>query len=482
MGQSISGHLGTSQNSYRIGDGKDGYKYVNVNNNLGFTPGLRYNDTDGVWELSNDGVSWVVIGSSSCCPGYIGDDGYVLTAVGGATDWTPNNQTESSSYSVGDNTESIVSIEFKTDTEDVAINYDSSNETLYLSSVDGNQNVVLTEANDPSTILYGDYIDSNINMHMKTSEGDGYIVYNATLGVIEKKDDGDIFNSYLVETEAGDINTVVIGDHSEDITSIHMTSSSVDGYISYDGDLQAMSLTVNGNVKYSLFTDGYDTTSGNILYANGSEYTDLTIGSQGQVMSTSGSIPVWSSDISLPDGSPRTITQTTNTNNIDGYTLTIKAQDTAANYKGADLYLEGGDSNAAGDGYGGSVALVPGINTAGRSGNIYMHNAPIDTQCNNMENGICVGEAVTTPDGYDNLGGVGGYLYSTSGALVWKSGESGTETTMGPGSPHCPRCNRDFATSWRNNGESLSICMWCLSESLISAGIDADSFIIKKGR
>jgi hypothetical protein len=59
-------------------------------------------------------------------------------------------------------------------------------------------------------------------------------------------------------------------------------------------------------------------------------------------------------------------------------------------------------------------------------------------------------------------------LYTELGALKGKGG-SGTTTTIGAADPHCQRCGRDFALEWENYESGygkLSICVWCLTDSL----------------
>jgi len=190
-------------------------------------------------------------------------------------------------------------------------------------------------------------------------------------------------------------------------------------------------------------------------------------------------------DITIPGDSDKTISLGSDAGDGylpgDGYLLSIIGAEGINSGSGGDLALRAGDADSGGDGYGGSLLLAPGENSGdGYNGNIFLQDYPSNSQCDNMGNGIYISEVVSAPDGYDDTGGVGGYLYSIDGAIIWKSGASGTETTMGPGCPHCPRCGRDFATSWSNSGEVLSICMWCLTEALVKSGIDENEFIIKK--
>jgi len=632
MVTAISGHAGTSRDSYTIGNGDDGYKYILINNNLGFTPGLRYNDTTQKWQFSNDGSLWQDVGTGgagiSCCPGYLGPDGYVLGMVDGgtATDWIPNDQTESPTFRVGDNTEPIVKVEFGTDQGDAALVDDGYR---FYSERNGElQAVLLTEPDDLNTAALGDYTSPTTGMRMKTDSGDGYLYYESNNEALvtefpnqqpsrvlltEKGDfntailgdstqaltsvkfqssfqDGYVdyngqestlglregnYTRRVLLTEQDDFNTAVLGDSTQAISTIKFQSSYTDGYIDYDGQYNYLALRTDINTKYSLLTDGYLFSSGSMVYYNGTDHTELAIGNTGQVL-VAGAIPAWADDISLPKGGARTIeiaqadtdtsgttltvsagdagslfiaesasggdlelragsrsgpvssaadgdilakigdeliggfirlapsqehffrlytdirfgetestptiSQDDNTENTDGYDLTIKAQDSAvAGYDAGSLYLQGGSADSGGDGYAGSVVLVPGGNLgSGKNGNIFINWTPANTQCNNMENGIFMTNVENPPDGYDHLGS-GGYLFSEDGALKWL-GQSGTETVMGPAHPHCPRCGRDFATSWSNSGETLSICMWCLTDALSSLGVDENLFIIKKGR
>jgi hypothetical protein len=60
----------------------------------------------------------------------------------------------------------------------------------------------------------------------------------------------------------------------------------------------------------------------------------------------------------------------------------------------------------------------------------------------------------------------GGYLYSSSGALVWR-GSSGTITTIAPADPHCPKCGKDFMHEWENEKYGyLAVCMNCLADEV----------------
>jgi len=233
MVTAISGLAGTSKNSFTIGDGLDGYKYIYINNDLLFTAGIRYNNTDEYWELSNDGAIWIKMDLVS--PGYLGDDGYVLTMVAGVPDWSPLNQIIASQLIIGDNSEAVVSIEFKTLTDNANLIYDSISDEIYLNNVNGLQKVILSNPNDFNTIALGDYSGSNVGIQMKTDIGDGYLIYDAVSGTIQKQNVNEDEVTYLVETELGDINTLVLGDYSSNITTVHMNSNVSDGYLSHDG-------------------------------------------------------------------------------------------------------------------------------------------------------------------------------------------------------------------------------------------------------
>lgn len=74
----------------------------------------------------------------------------------------------------------------------------------------------------------------------------------------------------------------------------------------------------------------------------------------------------------------------------------------------------------------------------------------------------------------------GGYLYSEGGAGKWR-GSSGTVTTFGSAEPHCPRCDRDFALEWESETYGkLSVCVSCLTDALMRAGVPANDFIIER--
>jgi len=356
MGDYISGHAGTSKNSFTVGDGKDGYKYLSVDNNLGYTAGLRFNDTSEAWEYSNDGVTWLVISSIAINPGI---DGQVLI-------------------------------------------YDGYNRW----------------SSDISLPL-GDTRTIRVTQALNDQNGDGLIV------------------------SAGDAGSLAL-------------ESSADG-----SDLELKSGARQGSIA-----SGID---GDILFKIGNE---TAIGGFTRVSPSTNHYFRLNTSIYFGEDTTPTITQDINSSNIDGYTFTIKAQTAATDYKGADLYLEGGD--ASGTGYSGSIGVIPGENGSGRNGNIYLNGTPADTDCDNMENGMFIVNATTIPDGYAVDGG---YLYSDDGALTWYS-TSGTETTIAPAEPHCPRCGKDFAVQWKNGGDKLAICMWCLTNALDEAGILKEDYLI----
>lgn len=58
-----SGFTGTTENSFSIGDGLDGYKYIYVNVDGSYDPGIRWNPDDVQLEFSNDGYIWTAVGS-----------------------------------------------------------------------------------------------------------------------------------------------------------------------------------------------------------------------------------------------------------------------------------------------------------------------------------------------------------------------------------------------------------------------------------
>ena len=361
-----SGITGTTSNSYSIGDGKDGYKYIYIDANLGFVPSIRYNHNDLIWEFSNDGYAWESFGSGSAISA--GIDGQILTTVSSSVTWSSD---------------------------------------LNLSNT-GNRSIGVTQSG----------IDT---------DGKDLTVFAGTGGTL----------SSAPGTEGGD-------------------------------------LILRGGIRTGSSSSVSD---GDIIFKNGSTIN----GAFSRRSTTEDFYFRLYSNLHFDQTKTPIVSQDANTASIDGYNFTIKAQNAIANYNGGDLFLEGGDSNASGDGYGGSVALIPGSNTgSGKNGNILLNGIPTNQACNNMENGIYIKEASTVPDGYSDASNDGGYLFSNNGALIWKSGVSGTETTMGPGCPHCPRCGRDFATSWSNAGETLSLCMWCLTDTLIELGIDGSKFIIKK--
>ena len=70
------------------------------------------------------------------------------------------------------------------------------------------------------------------------------------------------------------------------------------------------------------------------------------------------------------------------------------------------------------------------------------------------------------------------YIADTS-ALTWRSA-SGTDTTLGPAEPHCPRCGADFALEWKNPEKygELSLCVPCLMRELKKHGVDPSSYAI----
>lgn len=74
-----------------------------------------------------------------------------------------------------------------------------------------------------------------------------------------------------------------------------------------------------------------------------------------------------------------------------------------------------------------------------------------------------IANAATLPTGNPTGGGI---LYADAGAGKWR-GSGGTTTTFGAADPHCPTCDRDFASEWENEKYGrLAVCHWCLLESI----------------
>lgn len=94
-----------------------------------------------------------------------------------------------------------------------------------------------------------------------------------------------------------------------------------------------------------------------------------------------------------------------------------------------------------------------------------------------MDKGIYFGNADVVPTG--NASG-GGFLYAEAGALKWR-GSGGTITTLGAAEPHCPRCDRDFVLEY-DHAEygSLTVCIWCLVETLGTKGVPHEEFVMEK--
>jgi hypothetical protein len=63
-----SGIDGTTLNSFLVGDGVDTTKYIYVNNGDANSPGIRYNASTSVFQVSNDGVNWFDLLSQSDTP------------------------------------------------------------------------------------------------------------------------------------------------------------------------------------------------------------------------------------------------------------------------------------------------------------------------------------------------------------------------------------------------------------------------------
>jgi len=55
--------IGTDSNSFSIGDGTDGYKYIYASISDSFVPGIRYNPNNNQWEYSSDGYDYDLIGN-----------------------------------------------------------------------------------------------------------------------------------------------------------------------------------------------------------------------------------------------------------------------------------------------------------------------------------------------------------------------------------------------------------------------------------
>lgn len=157
-------------------------------------------------------------------------------------------------------------------------------------------------------------------------------------------------------------------------------------------------------------------------------------------------------------------------------TLTVQAQKGAgATNIGGQLTLAGGDGTGV-NSSGGCVLVRGGTqNSSGDYGNVAFHALPASWQSG--EKIIFVGDCETSPA---DVPANGGFLYSDGGAGKWR-GSGGTTSTFGPAEPHCKKCGRDFGVSWDNEytKEKLSVCMWCLVETLENAGIDLSSFIVK---
>jgi len=60
-----SGLTGTTENSFSMGDGLDGYKYIYANISGSSDPAIRWSSGDVRWEYSNDGATYSAIGSGS---------------------------------------------------------------------------------------------------------------------------------------------------------------------------------------------------------------------------------------------------------------------------------------------------------------------------------------------------------------------------------------------------------------------------------
>lgn len=65
MAKSKCGTAGTTNNSFYIGDGKSSDKRILADIHNLNKPEIRYNNALGIWELSNDGISFSGIGAGS---------------------------------------------------------------------------------------------------------------------------------------------------------------------------------------------------------------------------------------------------------------------------------------------------------------------------------------------------------------------------------------------------------------------------------
>jgi hypothetical protein len=55
----------TSANTFSVGDGAAGNKQISANNGDANLPNIRFNDTSNKWEYSNNGTTWIEMGSVS---------------------------------------------------------------------------------------------------------------------------------------------------------------------------------------------------------------------------------------------------------------------------------------------------------------------------------------------------------------------------------------------------------------------------------
>lgn len=189
------------------------------------------------------------------------------------------------------------------------------------------------------------------------------------------------------------------------------------------------------------------------------------------------------------DASP-TLKQRIQTSDTATFAFAIAAQDafvgsTGTNRNAGNLLLRGGARDGSGL-KGGvkiqmnnttetmfeAVAVVDGyrITALNRGANLTSTQMPLDSG----DLVTYIGNANIVPQVAPVSGGI---LYSNAGALEWYS-PGGTQTTIAPNDPHCPKCGRDWVLSARNNRQGWrgALCLFCLGTSLAKLGIDVSEF------
>lgn len=268
------------------------------------------------------------------------------------------------------------------------------------------------------------------------------------------------------------------------------TATGVSILLPYDSEIRFRDVAGTGNIGGIYMV-------GNVLYlgsySTGAAFPNSVYTySTGQIHWNSGGADLYynGNDLVWDQGFTHTIKQEIRSSDAATFSFTIKGQDafvgaTGTNRNAGDLLLRGGARDGTGL-KGGvkiqmnnttetmfeAVSVVDGyrITALNRGANLTSTQMPLDTG----DLVTYIGNANIIPQVAPVSGGI---LYSNAGALEWYS-PGGTQTTVAPNDPHCPKCGRDWVLSARNNRQGWrgALCLFCLGTSLAKLGVDVSEF------